>query len=103
MFARAEPACVACGVVAKLSRKQMCNMCEWAISQRHTLNAQLLENEIKADEIKHLNKCLTNVETLAAQAKEAAHLEKMVLIEENARLRSNLIKAWRKIKELQAV
>ena len=79
----------------------MCNWCEWAISQAHDLNAQKLESEIKADEIKHLNQCLTACQTTAAQAKEAAHIEHMVLIEENARLRSNLIKAWRKIKTLE--
>jgi len=99
-----EPACYGCGTTAvKLSRKGMCNWCEWAISQAHDLNAQKLENEIKADEIKHLNQCLTNCQTTAAQAKEAAHLETLVLVEENARLRSNLIKAWRKIKTLESI
>ena len=100
---KVEPSCFGCGVVAKLSRKGMCNHCEWAISQAHDLNSQKMEIAIRSNEIKHLNDCLTACQTTAAQAKEAAHIEHMVLIEENARLRSNLIKAWRRIKTLEGV
>ena len=92
MFAR-KPACLGCGDTGvKLSRKHMCNTCTWAISQRMNMEARSLENAIKGDEIKRLNDQL-----------EAEKLAHQILVEENVLLRSDLIKAYRKIRTLTLV
>ena len=111
---KVQPACLGCGTVTKLSRKGMCNWCEWAISQSKTLNAQKLECEIKTDALRQMDdqiekeRILAEIAIRKAQSSErdiikAAGLEGQILAERNTRLRSDLIKAFRKIKQLEAV
>lgn len=111
---KVEPACYGCGKVAKLSKKGMCSWCEWAISQAHDLNAQKLEIEIKTDALKqmdeHIEKELILAEIAINKARQnerdaikAAGIEAQILVERNAQLRSELIKAYRKIKTLESV
>ena len=109
-----DPECYGCGKVDKLSRKGFCSMCEWAISQRNDLAGQKLENEIKSDALRQLDeqiekeRILAEYKISAAQQSErdtikAAGLEGQILIERNAKLRADLIKAFRKIKTLEGV
>jgi len=103
MFIKRKPGCFGCGVDEKLSRRHMCAKCEWAISQRNSMDGQRLENKIKGDEIKHLNSCLNVCEDTSRKAKEAAHIEQLILVEENIRLRRNLIKTHHELIKLRAV
>jgi hypothetical protein len=105
MFASKDPACKnpTCRAVEKLSMSGYCSECSWALSQRHMLLGQQLENEMKADEIKHLNKCLKACEVTGKELVESSHINQAVLVEENVRLRANLIKAHHKLVALRTV
>jgi hypothetical protein len=102
---RLSPCCLNpnCRAQVKLSQAGYCAACAWALSQRNTLNDQLLENQIKADEIKHLNTCLAECEARGIELQESTHTNQTVMIEENIRLRASLIKACAKLRGLRSV
>ena len=114
-FKKVEPFCLGCKETGfKLSRSGHCADCAWAISQRFDLAGERLENEIKSDALKALDdaaemiKIRAEINVNEARQREgdivkAAGLEAKILTERNIRLRSDLIKAFRKIKTLEEV
>ena len=101
---KSEPACLGCGETeVKLCQTGHCAACAWAISQRHHLEGQRMENEIKSEALQHLDKQVEKAWAESEVAKQAYILEGKILLERNADMRAKLIKACRKIKALEAV
>jgi hypothetical protein len=103
-----------CGEETKLSQAGYCSACTWALSQRITLDAQRVENEIRQEAMEllddELEKANIRVELaqVAARHREqdiikAAKLEGQILLERNVKLRAELTKAFRKIRKLEVV
>jgi len=70
----------------------MCNICDWAISQRKDLDGVRQENEMKADEIKYSKERI-----------EASIIEGALLLERNIEVRAELTRVYREIETLKAV
>jgi len=81
-----------CRAETKLSMAGFCATCDWALSQRHELEGQRIENEIKADALKQMDATV-----------EAAAIESKILFERNVKIRADLIKAFRRIQTLESV
>ena len=100
---RTVPCCLNqnCKAETKLSMAGYCADCAWALSQRKELGAARAEADIATAALRDLDDAVSFAEAKVGDTIRAAKIEGQILLERNIKLKADLVKSYRKIKQLE--